>query len=131
MTTDAFLDDTIESAPVAPRTQRSIDAAAVRKQRDGGEYRRRQIEFRAECARYRDPQTGIVGKPCWLCNEEINYQLRSPHPQSFTLDHIITVKDNPALLSEPNNFAAAHRTCNEERGTDAPKLDLGECSEIW
>lgn len=54
-----------------------------------------------------------------------------PHPYSWSLDHAITVKENPNLVMDPLNFRASHLDCNVGRGTDDPKLDLGTPSETW
>lgn len=59
--------------------------------------------------------------PCALCHHDIDYSLRSPHPMSFVVDHII-----PLALGgtdELENKQPAHRVCNERKGAkllDAP-----------
>lgn len=53
---------------------------------------------------------------CWLCGLAIDPELVSPHPMSFTLDHVIPVSMGGAL-SDPDNARAAHRLCNMKRGT--------------
>ena len=127
---ESALNDTLETAPVMPRTQRSIDAAKAREMRDSPQFKKLKEKFRAECARQRNPD-GSTGAPCWLCSGSIDYRLEWPHPFSFSLDHKVTVKENPALLLDRENFAASHWDCNMARGTDDPKIDIGICSEIW
>lgn len=50
------------------------------------------------------------GEPCHLCHQPIDYSVASPHPESFTIDHIVPLaqggKDQLA------NIAPAHRRCN-------------------
>lgn len=65
------------------------------------------------------------------CNSDIDYKLAYPHPYSWSLDHAITVKERPDLLLDPLNFRHSHHDCNQQRGTDDPKLDIGEPSEVW
>jgi hypothetical protein len=115
--------DTLETAPVAPRTQRSIDAQKVREQRETREYKEFKTRFRATCAREK--------RPCHLCNGDIDYSLRYPHPLSFSMDHLIPVKERPELLMDRNNVAASHLDENIGRGTDEPSLDTGLPSETW
>lgn len=53
-------------------------------------------------------------KPCSICGLPINYDLESPHPWSFTVDHIIPI--NKGGTSDFANLAAAHRKCNSVKG---------------
>ncbi len=122
--------DTPETAPVVPRTQRSIDAEKVRELRNSPVFKKLKDSFRAECARQRNLD-GSVGAPCWLCNGDINYKLQYPHPYSWSLDHAVTVKENPNLLMDRENFRASHLDCNIARGTDDPPIDIGKPSEMW
>lgn len=52
---------------------------------------------------------------CHLCQRKVNPNLRSPHPQSATMDHLVPVADGGD--SEPENLRLAHRRCNTRRGT--------------
>ena len=124
MTTDEYTYlDTMETAPAIPRTQAAISAAEVRELRNGTIFKKLKGDFRATCAREKTP--------CWLCNDDIDYKLDYPHPLSWSLDHAITVKERPDLLSDPLNFRSSHHDCNQRRGTDDPVLDLGTPSETW
>jgi HNH endonuclease len=71
------------------------------------------------------------GDPCWLCGHAIDPALKSPHPQSFSMDHIIPVSmgGDPA---DPYNVRSAHRLCNMKRGTGRghPRSD-GDRSSRW
>lgn len=53
---------------------------------------------------------------CWLCGQPINDNLRSPHPMSRTVDHKTPVALGGAH-NDPANMRAAHRVCNQKRGT--------------
>jgi hypothetical protein len=121
MSTD--YDDTPETAPPIPQTQRSKDAAKAREMRDSPQMKKLLAEHRAKCAR--------ENACCWLCGGEIRYDLKYPHPFCFETDHAITVKERPDLLMDVLNFRPSHRDCNESRGTDAPPLTFGDPSEIW
>ena len=124
------LDDTPESAPPVPRTAASINASKIRSLRESPQYKARKKDFRDECARFRSPE-GVVGKPCWLCGNAIDYKLAYPHPLSWSVDHILTAKERPDLLMDVSNWAASHLDCNIRRGSDAPVLDIGQPSEVW
>lgn len=127
---DAALDDTPETAPSMPQSRRTTDAKKARDLRDSPVFKALRKKFRDECGRQRNSD-GSTGAPCHLCGDKIDYRLSHPHPQGFELDHIKTVKERPDLLMDPLNFAAAHKSCNEERGTDDPPLHLGEPSRVW
>jgi hypothetical protein len=128
VTTDVF-DDTPEGAPPFPRTQASLQSEAMRKLLTSNEYRALRKQFRF------DEEHRWVGKrqgaPCWLCGGDIDYRLSYPHPYSWSLDHALTVKERPDLALDRNNFRSSHLDCNRQRGTDDPKLDIGNPSEIW
>ena len=123
MSDDDIYFDTPESAPSLPNTQRTVDAKKAREMRDSPQFKALRDRFREECARN--------NAPCHLCGSDINYQLRYPHPFSWSADHLITVKENPALLMDRNNLRASHFDCNINRGTDAVSCDIGIGSEIW
>lgn len=127
---DAEFFDTPETAPAMPRTQKAVTAQKARDLRDSKQFKELRTKFRNECARHRN-EDGSTGAPCHLCGDDIDYRLQYPHPQAFELDHIKTVKERPDLVLDYNNFAPSHHSCNQERGTDDPPLQLGEPSEIW
>jgi 5-methylcytosine-specific restriction endonuclease McrA len=124
-----IFDDTPETAPKIRSTLPSKDAAA-RSLRSSTAYKkaREQFLFQAKHHRNRD---GTTGEPCWLCSEPIDYRLRFPHPRSWSLDHVIPLKKNPAWALNSAGFRSAHFDCNNRRGTDEPSIDLGSQSEIW
>ena len=54
------------------------------------------------------------GRPaCALCGEDIDYALRSPHPMSFEVDHIIPLARGGS--DELDNKQPAHRDCNRRK----------------
>ena len=126
MVDENLLNDTQETAPSAPKGKTSLRAAEINQLRHSPQYKRLRTEFRAACAWKRPDR-----EPCWLCNGNIDYQLKHPHPYAWSLDHAVTVKENPDLMLDPLNFRAAHSDCNIGRGTDDPPIDLGVPSEVW
>ena len=51
--------------------------------------------------------------PCGICEQEIDYDLKSPDPMSFEVDHIIPLaKGGPDDLA---NKQASHRKCNRAK----------------
>jgi 5-methylcytosine-specific restriction endonuclease McrA len=122
-------DDTPETAP---KTQSAIgaNAATIRAMRSSGEYQRARQRYLNQ-ARAHHNKDGTTGDPCWLCGQPIDYQLKFPHPRSWTLDHAIPITENPNLMLNPSNFRSAHNDCNNSRGNNNPRIELGEPSEIW
>jgi 5-methylcytosine-specific restriction endonuclease McrA len=116
-------DDTPETAPKIQSTLPS-KSTNIRKLRSSKEYQnvRNQYLYRAKHHRNRD---GTTGEPCWICGAPISYELKWPHPRSWSLDHIVPVSDNPALLLNPSNFRSSHSDCNNHRQTGEPPYRFG------
>lgn len=55
--------------------------------------------------------------PCALCGDPIDYTLRTPHPDSFEVDHIIAVDLGGADTLD--NKQASHRRCNRAKSNKA------------
>lgn len=128
MSDDPF-DDTPEGAPPVPKTMASVQAADIRKLRSSNKFLKLREQFRAsESTVWIE---GRQGAPCWLCGSDIDYRLAYPHPMSWSLDHAVTVKERPDLMMDTGNFRSSHHDCNQQRGTDDPKLDIGVPSEVW
>jgi 5-methylcytosine-specific restriction endonuclease McrA len=121
--------DTPETAPKTPSTI-TTNAANIRALRSSSNYQKARDQYRQRAKTHHN-KDHTIGAHCWICNEPINYQLKHPHPRSWSLDHAIPIKDNPKLFLNTSNFRSAHLDCNEHRGTDAPRIELGEPSEIW
>jgi len=122
-------DDTPETAPKIKSTLPS-KKAVTRALRSSLEYQNARAEFLSRAKAPHNPD-GTKSEPCWLCGEPIDYRLKFPHPRSWSLDHVIPLKDNPGLLLNPAGFKSAHLDCNRHRGSDEPRIELGEPSEVW
>jgi 5-methylcytosine-specific restriction endonuclease McrA len=122
-------DDTPETAPKIHTTLGS-QIAAIRALRNSYQFREAREQYLARAKKRRN-KDGTVGAPCWLCGQPIDYRLKFPHPRSWVLDHAVPVKQEPALMLNSGNFRSAHCECNNHRGSDAPRIELGEPSEIW
>src|SRR5690606_21041443 len=73
-------------------------------------YKKLKAQFRAQCTERK--------ATCHLCDQEIDYSLEYPDPESFTLDHLYPVSQYPELSEDPGNFRASHAKCNWNRSTD-------------
>lgn len=110
------------------------DKAWVEKIRNSTAYRKQRADFRTQCSKMNVPLAdGTIsrGAPCHICGRAIDYHLRDPHPESWSLDHIKTVKEAPELIMDVSNWAASHLDCNKTRGTDEPIIDIGVPSRDW
>ena len=56
--------------------------------------------------------------PCHICEQPIDYALKSPDPMSFEVDHIVPLARGGA--DELANKAAAHRVCNRAKWHKLP-----------
>jgi hypothetical protein len=54
------------------------------------------------------------GGICWLCDSQIDPQLKWPHPQSLTLEHKLPISKGGGHTRE--NCALAHNLCNMRKG---------------
>lgn len=54
---------------------------------------------------------------CTLCGHEIDYQAEPRSPESWSLDHIISMAEDLSLAYEPDNLASAHLKCNQAKGS--------------
>ena len=122
-------DDTPESAPKIQSTLPSKNAAA-RALRTSKEYQIIREQYRSRAKAHHNID-GTKGEHCWLCGEPIDYGLRFPHPRSWSLDHMVPIKDNPALMLNTSNFRSAHNDCNNHRQSGEPPIELGTPSEVW
>lgn len=67
--------------------------------------------------------------PCAICGKPINYELRAPHPRSFSADHV-----DPVARGGANDgpLQAAHLGCNKRRGSKPiEKVDIRKTSRDW
>lgn len=55
---------------------------------------------------------------CWICGDAIDMDLTFPHPESFSVDHLIPLsqldEDDPRR-TDPDYCAPAHLSCNSSR----------------
>lgn len=51
--------------------------------------------------------------PCGICEQDINYDLASPDPMSFEVDHILALANGGADTLD--NKQASHRKCNRDK----------------
>lgn len=51
---------------------------------------------------------------CGICGHQVDFSLKSPHPMSATIDHIIPVAKN-GHPSDISNLQLAHWTCNRQK----------------
>ena len=63
--------------------------------------------------------------PCGICEQPIDYTLKSPDPMSFEVDHIVPLAsartpDERAALDALNNKQATHRVCNRAKWKAMP-----------
>lgn len=66
---------------------------------------------------------------CHICGLPIDPDLKSPHPMSFSVDHLIPMAMGGHLLGP---VRAAHRICNQKRGTGRGRPSTqGDRSAAW
>jgi hypothetical protein len=71
-------------------------------------------------------------EPCCRCGQPIDYQLKWPDPNSFSVDHYPhALSTHPHLAEDPGNLKAAHLVCNQSGGNKGEAPGLGEPSERW
>jgi 5-methylcytosine-specific restriction endonuclease McrA len=71
-------------------------------------------------------------RPCCICHQPIDYSLRWPDPQSFTVQHLKPWSRNPELREDPGNLDAAHFKCNTSLGDrDQQAVSVDKMSEMW
>lgn len=120
-------DDTPETDTSIKWARRPVNTRTIRSTH---EYRTGRDQYRAQCAVHRNPD-GTMGSYCIIDGEPIDYNLQYPHPLSWSLEHLISVKEHPELLMDRNNWASAHFGCNSMKGPEELVLDTGEPSEEW
>ena len=79
--------------------------------------------FKAECQ--------AQDLPCWLCGQGIDYDLPKFDEAAFERDHAHPVSTHPELEFDPGNWRPSHRRCNQVRGNNAPRPELGATSRAW
>ena len=80
----------------------------------------------------RDQHRAVIrrGKPpCGICEQPIDYTLRSPNPMSFEVDHIIAIDNGGADTLD--NKQASHRMCNRVKWNRTPEQHGPRTFETW
>ena len=57
---------------------------------------------------------------CGICGKPVDKTLKSPHPMSATVDHIIPL-DKGGHPSDLSNLQLAHRSCNRQKSNKLVK----------
>jgi hypothetical protein len=125
--TEAAFADTPETDATIKWVRRPVNTRTIR---STTEYKAGREQYRAQCAVARNPD-GSTGAPCIICHERIDYHLKYPHPLSWSLEHIVSVKDHIELLMDRTVWASAHFSCNSMKGPEELAPDTGEPSEDW
>ena len=66
-------------------------------------------------------EVGRLGLPCALCGGPIDVELKHPHPQSFSADHVASLEafaSDPALrmrMLRRSEIQPSHLSCNARR----------------
>ncbi|MBT2566613.1 HNH endonuclease [Arthrobacter sp. ISL-85] len=68
---------------------------------------------------------------CAICQQPIDYRLRYPDEDSFSVDHIKPRSTHPHLAEEPTNLSSTHLRCNKARGDREVKPGLGHAVQSW
>ena len=68
--------------------------------------------------------------PCCICQQDIDYNLAYPHPQSCSVQHVKSRNSYPHLTWEPSNWKPAHLDCNKAAGI-TEDMGMGVTSQDW
>lgn len=63
----------------------------------------------------------LLGMPCALCGQPIDYSLPCGHPMSYELDEIVPVSLGGSPV-DIDNVQPAHRICNQRKGNRTEPL---------
>jgi 5-methylcytosine-specific restriction endonuclease McrA len=68
-------------------------------------------------ARYRRLRKHLLATEdvCVICGGHIDKSLRSPHPMSAEVEHLVPVSRGGAIYA-PENCGLCHRICNQRKG---------------
>lgn len=101
-----------------PSTRKRCDDcrdAVLREHYQGKNRRRRAVKRKADAEPYTLAEIAERDRfRCQLCRRKVNMQLRSPHPRSPTIDHVIPIVEGGGDVRA--NVQLAHRDCNTRKG---------------
>lgn len=73
-----------------------------------------------------------VNAACALCGQaDIDWDGPAGEPDSFELDHRLSVLNYPELEFDPGNAQPSHCRCNRSKQAGRQKADIGLTSEPW
>jgi 5-methylcytosine-specific restriction endonuclease McrA len=68
--------------------------------------------------------------PCGICEQPIDYTLRTPDPMSFEVDHTLALANGGTDTLD--NKQASHRRCNQAKAAKLPELTRTfVTSRVW
>jgi 5-methylcytosine-specific restriction endonuclease McrA len=71
-------------------------------------------------------------RPCYHCGQPIDYELKWPHPASFSADHLKPWVRHPELRYDPGNVVSTHLRCNQSKGdSEHHTAGLGALSQVF
>lgn len=70
-------------------------------------------------------------RPCFICQQPIDYSLPWDDPQAFTVEHIKPRSTHPHLVTDPGNCVSSHARCNKGRQNNPYKPGLGVLSQDY
>ena len=56
---------------------------------------------------------------CWLCGHDVDKELKTPHPMSPEVHHLIPLNKGGAMFDR-NNVRLTHRRCNRDQSDRMP-----------
>jgi Restriction endonuclease len=101
-----------------PSTRKRCDDcrdAVLREHYQGKNRRRRAVKRQADTEPYTLAEIAERDRyRCQLCRRKVNMQLKSPHPRSPSIDHVIPIVEGGGDVRA--NVQLAHRGCNSSKG---------------
>jgi hypothetical protein len=72
-------------------------------------------------------------KPCVICEQSIDYDLPTSHPDSCSVQHLKARSTHPHLTWLPSNWAPAHLNCNKSAGASGRTSEgtMGVPTQAW
>lgn len=83
---------------------------------------------------YRRLREAVIARgsqDCYRCGQPVDFTLKWPDPNSFSLEHIKPRDLYPELEYDLANVTASHLGCNSAAGKRQPIVPRGETSRNW